>query len=318
MSIDLVGPDEIASRLGVRSNTVSTWRARGLLPEPVATISRVPLWHWEQVRAWADATGRLVAERETSKAIRERVAIARGVVLDEVNALADEALGIIEAAGDSLTIKRPASRAAMRDASGQFRSLDGRSNGRGEWDWYYALDRRTRKWLSRSHMAPLANLSEPDQLNLDPLEWVRCLRLIDAASALAKRVPWRSCSHLFAGIRTSYDVSALFGSYGDAAAYLAELAGEPAEREPVALTAKLGPSPIEMSFEDWCDELAALEARAATIEEPAGEWDILSAEDRAVYDRLEELLPSGVVAVAGAALDDLYVRAVGLYLENVA
>ena len=319
MSIDLVGPDEIASRLDVRSNTVSTWRARGLLPEPFVTVSRVPLWHWEQVRAWADATGRLVAGRETSKAARERVSIARAVVLDEVNARADEALGIIEAAGEPLTIKRPASRAAMRDIAGHFLSLDGgHGNGRGEWDWYYALDTRTRDWLSRSHMAPLAHLSEPDQMTLDPDEWVRCLRLIDAASALAKRVPWRSCSHLFAGIETSYDVSQLFGSYSDAAEYLAELSGDSGEREPVSLVAKLGPSPIEMSFEDWCDELTALEARATGIGGPTGEWDILSAEDQAVYDRLEELLPSGVVAVAGAPLDDLYVRAVGLYLENVA
>jgi hypothetical protein len=319
VSIDLVGPDEIASRLGVRSNTVSTWRARGLLPEPVAIVSRVPLWQWEQVRAWADATGRLVGERETSKAARERVAVARAVVLDEVNTLADEALGTIEVAGDSLTIKRPASRTAMRDIAGHFVSLDGgRGNVRGEWDWFYALDGRTREWLSRSHMAPLAHLSEPDQMTLEPLEWVRCLRLIDAASALAKRVPWRSCSHLFVGIETSYDVDSLFGTYSNAAEYLAELSGDPGVPEPVALVAKLGPSPIEMSFEDWCDELTTLEARATAIEGPTGEWDILSVEDQAVYDRLEELLPSGVDAVAGAPLDDLYVRAVGLYLENVA
>ncbi len=259
-----------------------------------------------------------MAERETSKAARERVSIARAVVLDEVNRLADEALGIIEAADDGLTIKRPASRTKMRDASGHFRSLDGRSNGRGEWDWYYGLDPRTRAWLSRSHMAPQSWLSDPDQMALDPTEWVRCLRLIDAASALAKRVPWRSCSHLFFGIETTYDVASLFGTYSDAAEYLAELAGETDERGPVALIAKLGPSPIEMSFEDWCDELTALEARASAIEGPTGEWDILSAEDRAVYDRLEELLPSGVVAIAGASLDDLYVRAVGAYLENVA
>lgn len=55
----LVGPVEIASRLGVATSTVHQWRQRDLLPEPEWTLSRVPVWRWETIRKWADETGRL-------------------------------------------------------------------------------------------------------------------------------------------------------------------------------------------------------------------------------------------------------------------
>jgi predicted DNA-binding transcriptional regulator AlpA len=53
-AVDLVGPREIAFRLGVQSNTVSTWTARhDDFPRPWLVISRVPLWPWAEVDAWA-------------------------------------------------------------------------------------------------------------------------------------------------------------------------------------------------------------------------------------------------------------------------
>lgn len=55
---DLVGPHEIAGRLGVKVTTVHQWRQRDLLPEPEAVISGVPVWLWEVIEKWAKETGR--------------------------------------------------------------------------------------------------------------------------------------------------------------------------------------------------------------------------------------------------------------------
>jgi hypothetical protein len=58
---DLVSAADIASRLGVATNTVTQWHHRGLLPPPVALVERrtMRLWSWEAVETWAQSTGRL-------------------------------------------------------------------------------------------------------------------------------------------------------------------------------------------------------------------------------------------------------------------
>lgn len=54
-----VGAREIAERLGVRPDTVSQWRQRPVgFPEPRWTVSGFPAWEWEDVRRWAERTGR--------------------------------------------------------------------------------------------------------------------------------------------------------------------------------------------------------------------------------------------------------------------
>lgn len=330
--VELCGPDEIAARLGVRSNSVSTWRARGLLPAPVAVVSRVPLWPWPIIRAWADATGRLGSQREARNVSRGDVKAARAIVLAELDALADEATGALDTCGLSATTRRAPAREATRSGSGRFASLDWRGNGAGEWDWFYMLSQSDRDWLARSHQGPEPHLLGPDQVAVcmarhtgtDDVEvcmseWVRLVRVVDAASALHKRVPWRRCSHLFAAVSTSYDVASLFGSYAEAATYLAELRDESGEDEQTRpLVARLGPSPLDMDFDEWRDELRELEARASSIEQVSGEWEIAAAEDQAVLDRLEELLPAGLGDLLGGSLEDLYVATVGAYLEAVA
>jgi hypothetical protein len=57
-----VGAAEIACRLGVKAQTVHTWRQRGLLPAPRWTVSGQPAWDWPEIEEWAKRTGRL---RET-------------------------------------------------------------------------------------------------------------------------------------------------------------------------------------------------------------------------------------------------------------
>ncbi len=54
-----VGAAEIAIRLGVRAQTVHTWRQRKLMPEPRWTVSGQPAWDWAELEAWARRTGRL-------------------------------------------------------------------------------------------------------------------------------------------------------------------------------------------------------------------------------------------------------------------
>lgn len=54
-----VGAAEIAVRLGVRPQTVHTWRHRKLMPQPRWTVSGQPAWNWPEIEAWARRTGRL-------------------------------------------------------------------------------------------------------------------------------------------------------------------------------------------------------------------------------------------------------------------
>ena len=56
-----VGAAEIAERLGVRAQTVHTWRQRKLMPEPRWTVSGQPAWDWVEIEEWAKRTGRLRA-----------------------------------------------------------------------------------------------------------------------------------------------------------------------------------------------------------------------------------------------------------------
>lgn len=58
MTLELVGPAEIAERLGVQRETVHQWRHREIMPEPGWTISGVPIWEWSVILEWAQATGR--------------------------------------------------------------------------------------------------------------------------------------------------------------------------------------------------------------------------------------------------------------------
>lgn len=54
-----VGAAEIAKRLGVRAQTVHTWRQRKLMPPPRWTVSGQPAWDWSEIEEWARETGRL-------------------------------------------------------------------------------------------------------------------------------------------------------------------------------------------------------------------------------------------------------------------
>lgn len=60
-----VGTVEIAERLGVTRNAVDQWRARDLgFPEPRWTVGGRPAWDWDDIEAWAQATGRQVLPKQ--------------------------------------------------------------------------------------------------------------------------------------------------------------------------------------------------------------------------------------------------------------
>ena len=60
---DLVGTIEIAERLDVKPQTVRTWNSsrseRTGFPNPIGSISGVPIWDWLDVYLWAERTDRL-------------------------------------------------------------------------------------------------------------------------------------------------------------------------------------------------------------------------------------------------------------------
>lgn len=58
MTLDLVGAQEIAHRLGVAVATVHQWRYRSLLPKPDWRLAMGDVWRWESIEEWAKMTGR--------------------------------------------------------------------------------------------------------------------------------------------------------------------------------------------------------------------------------------------------------------------
>ena len=51
--LQLGGVTEIAAMLGVKTDTIQKWRARGIMPEPVAQLSCGAIWLTKDVEQWA-------------------------------------------------------------------------------------------------------------------------------------------------------------------------------------------------------------------------------------------------------------------------
>jgi hypothetical protein len=56
-TVDPVGLQEIAERLGIPKQTPKTWNQRKVLPEPGGTVSGVPWWDWPVIEEWARKRG---------------------------------------------------------------------------------------------------------------------------------------------------------------------------------------------------------------------------------------------------------------------
>ena len=335
-ALDLVGAGDIAERLNVTSAAVSNWRSRGLLPTPLAVVSSGAIWPWSVVHAWAVETGRIPADVYLSTVTDAHRAEARETLLGARAAVARSVDDAARAVADlaEYRLARPPRRVAARDDRGRLRSLDGGyGNAHGEWDWYYALPAGERARLSRSWMTDRAEALAPDQLadvlaahvGTSDLEevmaaWTRATALADAARSLAR-------GHLPRGIDVAslvrdlpHDPASLWGPSAVEAlaariAERAELDAELASR-PVP-PCVVGPSPLEMDYEPWAAELAAVDAALDALRDQ--EWPTV--EETRLRARREELAPSAcgdVVDDPAASLADVYVAVVGAYLGALA
>lgn len=59
--VDAVDTHDIATRLGVKPETVHQWSWKGRMPAPTWTFSGRPVWMWAVIETWAADTGRLPA-----------------------------------------------------------------------------------------------------------------------------------------------------------------------------------------------------------------------------------------------------------------
>lgn len=77
--VDPVGTQEIADRLHVKRGSVYSWQNRrpreNPMPEPDCYRTGTPLWQWDRIRQWAQATGRLPATGDWSDAGSEMTSI---------------------------------------------------------------------------------------------------------------------------------------------------------------------------------------------------------------------------------------------------
>lgn len=60
MSLNVVGPVEIADMFGVHTVTVHRWQRDGVLPLPDAELRRGPIWARSTITKWAEDTNRKI------------------------------------------------------------------------------------------------------------------------------------------------------------------------------------------------------------------------------------------------------------------
>ena len=279
--LDLVGPQEIASRLGVAPNTVSMWRARCLLPEPLTVVSNTPVWYWPLVREWADRTGRLPQATGTDD---ESIKVSPAAIV-AAETLAKSALRTLHKVSD---LRRPK-----------------RSDASGEFDWYRQLvpserERIRSRWtvvaphgvgpdVLAEELAPMIGRTVVGMADIEDVmnEWVQLTRVADAAGSLRNhrynpaRYGGRSLSQLFALSEPGENDAESRGE----ADYLAAFA-----------PCRLGPSPLAMDFDAWRTEYEALVSESMNICETmdADPSRFLTSDETELFDRLRELAPDPI------------------------
>ena len=80
--IDLVGVDDIASRLGVQPRIAATWYATGALPDPDYRWEAGDAWMWDTIEKWTHGRGRAVSPivRRRSETVRVQPRVERPLV----------------------------------------------------------------------------------------------------------------------------------------------------------------------------------------------------------------------------------------------
>jgi hypothetical protein len=279
--LDLVGPQEIASRLGVAPNTVSMWSARGLLPEPLATVSNTPVWHWPLVCEWADRTGRLARVKRTDD---QSVKVSRADIA-AAESLATSASRTLYKVSD---LRRP----TRSDTSGEYdwyRQLAPAERGRIQSRWTVLSPRGVGPDVVADELAPMIGRTVVGMSDVEEVmsEWVQLTRVADAAGSLrnhrfnSARYGGRSLSQLFALSGPGENDAESRGE----ADYLAAFA-----------PCHLGPPPLAMNFDEWSTEYEALVSQSLGICDAmdADPSRFLDADETELFDRLGELVPEPV------------------------
>ena len=279
--LDLVGPQEIASRLGVAPNTVSMWRARGLMPEPLAIVSNTPVWYWPLVFEWADRTGRLARVRRTDD---------HPIKVSPADIVAAETL----AKSASRTLHKLSSlrRPKKSDTSGEFdwyRQLPSAERERIRSRWTVVAPHGVGPDVLAEELAPMIGRTVVGMADVEDVmgEWVQLTRVADAAGSLRNhrfnpaRYGGRSLSQLFALSEPDENDEASRGE----ADYLAAFA-----------PCRLGLSPLAMDFDQWRTEYEALVSESLRISETmdADPSRFLDADETELFDRLGELVPDPI------------------------
>jgi hypothetical protein len=279
--LDLVGPQEIASRLGVAPNTVSMWRARRLLPEPLAIVSNTPVWHWPLVREWAERTGRLARVKRTDD---------QPVKVSRADITAAETLAV----SASRTLhKLPSLRRPKRsETSGEydwFRQLPSAERERIRSRWTVVAPRGVGPDVLAEQLAPMIGRTVVGMADVEGVmnEWVQLTRVADAAGSLRNhrfnpaRYGGRSLAQLFALSEPGENDGESRGK----ADYLAAFA-----------PCRLGPSPLAMDFDAWRTEYEALVSESLRICDAmdADPSRFLDADETELFDRLGELVPEPI------------------------
>jgi hypothetical protein len=279
--LDLVGPQEIGSRLGVKSNAVSMWRIRGLLPEPLAIVSNTPVWYWPLVREWAERTGRLARVRRTDD---QPVKISQADIA-AAESLATSASRTLHKVSD---LRRP----KKSDTSGEydwFRQLPSAERERIRSRWTVVAPHGVGPDVLAEQLAPMLGRTVVGMADVEDVmsEWVQLTRVADAAGSLRNhrfnpaRYGGRALSQLFALSEPGEDDAKSRGE----ADYLAAFA-----------PCHLGPPPLAMNFDEWSTEYEALVSESLRICDAmdADPSRFLTADETELFDRLGELVPNPI------------------------
>ncbi len=80
--LDVVGVDDIASRLGVEPRIAANWHATGALPDPDYRWEAGAAWRWGTIERWTHGRGRAVSPivRRRSESVRVQPRVERPLV----------------------------------------------------------------------------------------------------------------------------------------------------------------------------------------------------------------------------------------------
>ena len=90
--LDVVGVDDIASRLGVQPRIAANWHATGALPDPDYRWEAGDAWMWDTIEVWTHGRGRVVSSivRRRSEVVSIQPRVERPLVSGPIRGIQKE------------------------------------------------------------------------------------------------------------------------------------------------------------------------------------------------------------------------------------